>query len=134
MTSTSPDPSVGLADTSLFIATEQNRPIAGQPPDRIAVSVVTVGELALGVLCATDATTRAQRLETLRQAEALHPLPIDSDVAAKWAALRVALRDAGRRMPVNDSWIAATAVAHGMPVVSQDGDYDEVPGLAVVRM
>lgn len=134
MTSTAPDGTVGLADTSLFIATEQERPISGHPPERIAVSVVTVGELALGVLCAVDGASRAQRLDTLRRAEALDPLLIDADVASRWAALRVALRDTGRRMPVNDSWIAATALAHGMPVVTQDDDYDGVPGLVVVRV
>jgi len=36
-------------------------------------------------------------------------------------------------MPLNDSWIAATAIAEGVPVVSQGDDYD-VPGLAVVRL
>jgi predicted nucleic acid-binding protein len=37
-------------------------------------------------------------------------------------------------MPLNDSWIAATAIANGIPVVSRDGDYDEVPGLRVIRL
>jgi predicted nucleic acid-binding protein len=37
-------------------------------------------------------------------------------------------------MPLNDSWIAATAIANGMPVASQDGDYDGVPGLEVIRV
>lgn len=37
-------------------------------------------------------------------------------------------------MPLNDSWIAATAIANRIPVVSQDEDYDEVPGLEVVRV
>jgi hypothetical protein len=37
-------------------------------------------------------------------------------------------------MPVNDSWIAATAIAHGMPVVTQDDDYAGVPGLEVIRL
>ena len=37
-------------------------------------------------------------------------------------------------MPVNDSWIAATAMAHGLPVVTQDDDYVAVPGLAVIRV
>lgn len=134
MTSTGPDAEIGLADTSMFITVEQNRPMSDVQPSRIAVSTVTVGELALGVLCAADAGTRAQRLDTLRQAESLEPLSIDADVASRWAALRVALRDAGRRMPVNDSWIAATALAHGMPVVTQDDDYDDVPGLSVVRV
>jgi predicted nucleic acid-binding protein len=30
-------------------------------------------------------------------------------------------------MPVNDSWIAATAIAHGIPVLTQDDDYDHAP-------
>jgi predicted nucleic acid-binding protein len=55
-------------------------------------------------------------------------------VAARWAALRLALREAGQRMPLNDSWIAATALAHEMPVVSQDDDYDDVPGLDVIKL
>ncbi len=37
-------------------------------------------------------------------------------------------------MPLNDSWIAATALAHRMPVVSQDGDYDGVPLIELVRV
>jgi predicted nucleic acid-binding protein len=125
---------VALADTSLFIAIEQERPLSAQPPERISVSVITIGELRLGVLAANSATVRARRLETLSVAEALDPLPIDSAVAHAWAALRVALRDAGRRMPINDSWIAAVALANDLPIASQDSDYDEVPGLEVIRV
>jgi predicted nucleic acid-binding protein len=55
-------------------------------------------------------------------------------VATAWAELRVALRDAGKRMPVNDSWIAATALANRFAVVAQDDDYDAVPGLTVIRV
>ena len=36
-------------------------------------------------------------------------------------------------MQLNDSWIAATAVANGLPVTTQDADFDGVPGLAVIR-
>lgn len=125
---------LGLADTSLFIANEQTRPMAGDPPHRVAVSIITVAELRLGVLAAPDASTRSQRLETLSRAEALEPLPVDRDVAVAWAALRLDLRDAGRRLPLNDSWIAATAIAHSLPLVSQDNDYDGVPGLTVIRV
>ena len=59
---------------------------------------------------------------------------ITDRVAASWARLRVALRDEGRRLGVNDSWIAATALAHDLAVVTQDDDYDDVPGLTVVRV
>jgi hypothetical protein len=127
-------PGVALADTSMFIALEQERQLADDPPERVQVSVITVGELRLGVLAANDADTRARRLETLSRAEALEPLPVDTVVAHAWARLRVALRDAGARMPLNDSWIAATAIAHKLPVVSQDTDYDGVPGLEVIRL
>jgi predicted nucleic acid-binding protein len=123
-----------LADTSLFVAVEQDRPLSSRPPERVAVSVITIGELRLAVLAADSGPVRARRLETLSAAEALDPLPVDAQVAHAWAALRLALRDTGKRMPINDSWIAATAIANGMPVASQDGDYDDVPGLQVIRV
>jgi hypothetical protein len=123
-----------LADTSLFIAVEHDRPLSSRPPERLTVSVVTVGELRLGVLAAREGATRARRLETLSAVAALDPLPIDESVAHAWAALRLALRDAGQRMPINDSWIAATAIANDLAVASQDSDYDEVPGLRVIRV
>lgn len=125
---------LALADTSLFIAVEGQWPHSGPPPERVGVSVITVGELRLGVLAAVNGPTRARRLETLSRAEAINPLPVDARVVHAWAALRLALRDAGKRMPLNDSWIAATAIAHHLPVVSQDGDYDNVPGLRVIRV
>ena len=96
--------------------------------------MITIAELRLGVLAATDGPTRARRLETLTRADALDPIPVDASVAAAWATLRLALRDAGKRMPLNDSWIAATAIARNIPVVSQDDDYDDVPGLITVRL
>lgn len=123
-----------LADTSLFIGLEQHRLAPAMVPTEIGVSVVTVGELKLGVLAATSTDVRVRRLRTLSDALALAPLPIDDEVADSWAALRVELRTRGRRMPINDSWIAATAIAHGLPVATQDDDYDDVPGLVVVRL
>jgi len=123
-----------IADTSVFIAVEQRRSVVEPPPLQIAVSVVTIAELRLGVLPALDGPTRARRLETLARAEGLDPLPIDLKVAHAWATLRLALRDKGHKMPLNDSWIAATAIANDLAVASQDFDYDEVPGLEVIRV
>lgn len=129
-----PGPALGLADTSLFIAHETGRPLGGTPPERIAVSIVTIAELRVGVLAATDLAVRNRRLETLRFAQSLTPKPIDDEVAVAWAELRLRLRDARMTMPLNDSWIAATAIAAGIPVVTQDDDYDGVPGLDVIRV
>ena len=124
----------GIADTSLFIAHETGRPLRAEVlPDRLAVSVITIGELRAGVLSAPDVAARDRRLGTLTAALALDPIPVDERVAAAWARLRVELRARGLRMPVNDSWIAATAIALGVAVVTQDDDYVELPGLTVVR-
>jgi predicted nucleic acid-binding protein len=125
----------GLADTTVFIAREHGRPVRAEAlPDRLAVSVITIGELRAGVLNAADVETRDRRLSTLTAALALAPVPIDQDVAEAWARLRVLLRQHGLRMPANDSWIAATAMTLGVPVVTQDEDYVSLPGLAVIRV
>lgn len=125
----------GLADTSVFVARESGRPLRAESvPDELAVSVVTVGELRAGVLGATDLRTRDRRLATLTAVMQLDPLPITTAVAEAWAQLRVLLRDRGARMPVNDSWIAATALAADLPVVTQDDDYIELDGLRIIRV
>lgn len=125
----------GLADTSVFIAHESGRPLRVEAlPDRLAVSVVTIGELRAGVLAARDLATRDRRLATLTAALALDPVPVDEEVAGAWARLRVTLRDLGLRMAVNDSWIAATALTLGVPVVTRDEGYVNVPGMDVIRV
>ena len=124
-----------LADTSLFIARESGRRLADvHLPDELAISVITLGELRAGVLAAADISSRDRRLATLAEALTFDAVPIDQPVAETWARLRLLLRDAGRRMPVNDSWIAATAMTLGVPVVTQDDDYVEVVGLLVIRV
>src|SRR5438477_8585690 len=71
----------GLLDTSLFIDEETERPI-GTLPRFGAVSVVTLAELYLGALMATDPGVRAIRLRTLTRLEGMFGvLPIDPAVA-----------------------------------------------------
>lgn len=125
----------GLVDTSVFIARETGRTLDIETlPDELAVSAITIGELRAGVLVASDVEVRDRRLATLTEVLAMQAVPVDDNVAAAWARLRVMLRDRGRRMPVNDSWIAATALALTVPVVTQDDDYPDLPGLTVLRV
>ena len=83
---------------------------------------------------APDVDSRALRLATLKLAESLEPVPIDDAVGTAWARLVATLRAAGKRMPINDSWIAASALATGFAVVTQDADYDVVPNLRVIKI
>ena len=125
----------GLADTTVFIARESGRPLDDRAlPDEMGVSVITIGELRAGVLAAGDVETRSRRLGTLTEALALQPLPVDDQVSESWARLRLLLRDSNQRMPVSDSWIAATALSLGVPVVTQDDDYADISGLEVIRV
>lgn len=114
----------GLVDTSVFIAREDGRRL-GELPDRVAVSVVTIGELQLGVLAAVDDEARARRADTLALARAADPIQINEPVMVTWARLVADCRAAGihRAVKLTDSLIAATAVEYGLPVVSQDGDF-----------
>lgn len=64
----------------------------------------------------------------------LDPVAIDESVAAEWPRLRVLLRNSGQRMPVDDSWIAATAMALGVPVVTQDDEFPDFASLRVIKV
>ena len=131
--------SSGLLDTSVFIGRETARPL-GALPDRGAISVVTIGELELGVLAAGDAETRARRADTLALARESDPIPVTEAVMSAWARLVIDCRRAGvhRTVKLTDALIASTAVVHGLPVVTQDGDFDEIatahPALRVSRV
>lgn len=124
-------PPRGLLDTSVFIATESGRPLdTAALPEQNLISPITIAELQAGVLAATDVDVRARRLATLESIADVQVLDITADVAAQWARLRVHLATSGRRINVNDLWIAATAAAHGLPIVTQDDDFAPLQGVA----
>jgi hypothetical protein len=98
------------------------------------VSAVTLGELRLGVLQAQNPEAASRRLSTYQLAQQFEALTVDEAVSEAWALLISRLRAAGRKAPINDSWIAATAIAHRVPIVTQDSDYDDMPGVEVIRI
>ena len=130
MTSTSRT-SRALLDTSVFIARESARRI-GRIPDESTVSVVTLAELHLGVLMAETRNIRAVRLRTLTSVQSLfEPLPIDQEVARTFAEIVADSRQKGRKPKIMDTWIAATAVAHGLTLHTQDEGFLSLPRVRV---
>jgi predicted nucleic acid-binding protein len=124
-----------LADTSVFIGLEAERFDAGRFADfEWGISAITLGELRLGVLQAKDPETSSRRLSTYQLAQRFEALRVDEAVSEAWALLVSRLRAAGQKAPINDSWIAATAIAHNVPVVTHDSDYDAMPGVDVIRI
>jgi predicted nucleic acid-binding protein len=131
-------PSAGILDTSVFIASEADRQLnTSLIPDQVATTVITLAELNAGVLAARTAEVRAGRLRTLDAVADITALPVDEEAARLWALLRVHLAETGRRVRINDLWIAAIAASRHLPVVTQDDDFDAlegVAGLAVIRV
>ena len=123
-----------IADTSVFIARESGRPLGGLP-DEIGVSVVTAAELELGVLRAVDADIRATRLATLAAVRTEYPLlPIDDQTASCFARIADAELRGGRKLRRHDTWIAATALRHGVPVLTQDPHFTAFSAVEVIHV
>jgi predicted nucleic acid-binding protein len=122
--------SVGVLDTSVLIAVEKGRSIREEGlPENAVISVMTVAELRAGVLAAPDIESRDRRLATLERVAGAGVFPIDHRVAGTWASMRAYLAASGKRVSVNDLWIAATAAANRMPVVTQDRDFHALSGV-----
>lgn len=119
----------GVLDTSVFIANETGRALDESAiPELVATTVITLAELNAGILASGSAEIRARRLATLDAVADIAALPADEDAARVWARLRVYLAESGRRMGINDLWIAAIAVSRGLPVITQDDDFAALEG------
>ena len=131
-------PPAGLLDTSVFIATETGRQFEESLiPAEVATTVITLAELTVGVLAASTSDTRAQRLATLESVADMERLPVDEEAARMWARLRIHLAETGRRVRINDLWIAAIAASRTLPVITQDDDFaalDGAAGLTVIKV
>ena len=125
-----------LADTSVFVAAEQRRPLGSPPPGVAQISVATLTELGVGVRRASG-DLRVLREATLARARAFIALPYDEPVAERLADLLATLREQRRRGGAMDAIIAATALAHDLVVWTQDADFDVfaevVPELRVAQ-
>jgi len=126
-----------LADTSVFVAAEQRRPLGEPPRGEARISVATLTELGVGTRLAATEDLRRVRQTTLACARRFVPLPYDELVASRLADLLAAARSQNRRAGAMDAIIAATALVHDLEVWTQDDDFGVLaeldPGLRVVR-
>jgi predicted nucleic acid-binding protein len=126
-----------LADTSVFIAAEQRRPL-GRPPEGDArISVATLTELGVGVRMATGEELGELRRLTLARAQRFVALPYDELVAVRLADILAEARRRRRRAGAMDAIIAATALVPDLEVWTQDDDFEVLaeldPALRLVR-
>lgn len=95
-------------------------------PAEIAVSAMTMAELAAGPHATTDPAERARRQDRLQRTEAtFEPLPVDAAVARAYGRVYAAIRAGGRKARGRravDLFIAATAVAAALPLYTRNPD------------
>ena len=127
----------GILDTSTLILLGRITDTSSLP-NRPQISAVTLAELSVGPLVATDESVRAARLAHLQQAEAdFDPIPFDADAARAFGQVAASLRRAGRKPSARayDAMIAATAIARGLPLFTCNAsDFDGIAGLTVVAV
>jgi predicted nucleic acid-binding protein len=113
-----------LLDTSVVI--DLDRIPADALPLQVAVSAVTMAELAAGPAAATEPAERARRQDRLQRAEAtFDPLPLDTEAARAYGRVYAAVLAQGRqgcqpRRRSADLLIAAVALANGLPVLTRN--------------
>jgi hypothetical protein len=126
----------GLLDTSTVIALGQLED-ASRLPTRPLISTITLAELSVGPLVATE-RERASRLARLQQAEAdFDPLPFDASAARAFGRVASSLRRSGRNPSgrTYDAMIAAVAVANDLPLYTcNPDDFRGIDGLEVVAI
>jgi len=103
-------------------------------PIEVAVSALTMAELAAGPHATTDADERGRRQDRLQRAEAVFdPLPFDADAARAYGRVYAAVVAAGRKARGTravDLLIAATACAAGLPLYTRNpSDFEGLEGL-----
>ena len=123
-----------LLDTNIVIAILAKDPAVHQrlaEATEVFVPSIVLGELYYGARKSSRVESNLQTVDQFAAANRI--LVCDSTTAQQYGQVKNLLREKGRPIPENDIWIAATAKQHGLTVVSRDGHFDEVDGLAVER-
>ena len=124
----------GLLDTSVVVALSQGA-ITSQLPELPLISAITLAELSVGPLIATEAAERAKRQAVLQEVEAaFDPLPVNAAVARVYGRVGAELRARGSKSKARsyDALIAAVAITNGLTLYTANPeDFAGISGLTV---
>ena len=117
-------PARGILDTSVIIDLETIDPL--QLPIEVAISAITMAELAAGPHATADADERSRRQDRLQRAEAaFDPLPFDAEASRAYGRIYATVVASGRKARGSravDLLIAATACSAGLPLYTRNPD------------
>jgi len=119
-----------ILDTNALSAWADGQPsVSGhlQSAARVVVPVVALGEYLFGIL---QSRYRQRYEEWLDQnLSSVELAAVDVATAREYGKLRLELKQRATPIPANDTWIAALARQHSLPVLSNDAHFDVVPGI-----
>jgi len=127
-------PAAKLLDTNICIYVARSHPatvarrFARAAPESLGISIITWGELCFGAAKSNDPPRAHGLLEQFSRMVQVLPLP--AEAGSHYGEVRAALQKAGTPIGNNDLWIAAHALALGVPLVSNNlHEFERVPGL-----
>ncbi len=123
-----------LLDTSAYSAFMRGNPGIRdvlQLADVIYFNPVALGELKSGFLRGRKKSENEELLAQFLESPRAHLVPMDEETSERYAVIRHSLLEAGTPIPTNDIWIAATAMQHGLTVVTTDPHFQKVVQILV---
>jgi tRNA(fMet)-specific endonuclease VapC len=123
-----------LLDTSAYSGILRGDPRlarAMQEADEIVLNAIVLGELKAGFCRGRHRERNENELEEFLASPRTRALGLDEETADRYAVILDSLRSAGTPIPTNDVWIAASAMQHGLRVLTTDQHFRKIPQVVV---
>lgn len=119
-----------LLDTSAYSALMRKHPQVlelVESAEALYINPIVLGELRAGFLLGGKREKNERELREFLESPRVSVLTLDEETAERWALITTSLKKAGTPLASNDIWIAASAMQHGLPILTADTDFQKVP-------